>query len=333
MPGAAAILTVLVFILVACGNNGQSVLNPHSQTTQQVSTLWWIMLGISGTILFIIILMVIWGLLRRRNPLEEVGPPREVINGTAVVVFGGIILPIIVLTFVFALSLKTLIDNALPAKAASTVIDVSGRQWWWKISYPQQNFITANEIHVPVGEPVEIDVTSVDVIHTFWVPELQVKIEAIPGLTNKTWLEASSPGTYRGQCAQYCGKQHAHMAFIVVAQPRAAYEQWLATESKPPAPPTTELAKKGASLFPDSPCALCHTVVGTKAHGTFGPDLSHVGSRQYLAAGTLKNTPQNMAQWISFPQKIKPGSTMPSMHQFPTDPFVKAVVAYLQSLK
>lgn len=291
------------------------------------------MLGISGTILFIVILMVFYGLLRRRNPLELTGPPRDVINGTAVVVIGGIIVPIVVLTFVFALSLRTLIGNAAPAAAASNVVEVSGRQWWWQITYPQQKFITANEIHIPVGVPVQIDVTSVDVIHTFWVPELQVKIEAIPGLHNKTWIEAKSAGTYRGQCAQYCGVQHAHMAFIVVAQPRAAYEQWLATESKPPAPPVSELAKKGASLFPDSPCALCHSIQGTKARGTFGPNLSHVGSRQYLAAGTLKNTPENMAQWISFPQKIKPGSTMPSMHQFPTDPFVKAVVAYLQSLK
>src|SRR6185437_6333661 len=174
--------------------------------------------------------------------------------------------------------------------------------------YPGTDAVTANEIHIPLHTRVDVVATTADVIHSFWVPELNKKVDMIPGLRNRVLLEADSPGVYRGQCSEFCGVQHAHMAVLVVAQPRAAFERWLAHEEQP------ATTARGAQLFARNACADCHEIRGTDAHGAVGPDLTHVASRLTLAAGVLENTPQNLSKWLRDPQHVKPGNRMPDLH-------------------
>lgn len=325
----AAIAAVGSLTLASCGSS-QSLLAPHSGAAERINTLSWVLYGVASFAFALVVIILLLGLFRRR---PVAGPRRELISGTKVVVLGGIIFPICALTAVFVLTVTTIDTTINPPSPPKLTVHIIAQQWWWQVEYPNQHITTANEIHIPVGQPVKIVLTSKDVIHSFWVPQLQAKTDVVPGLTNTTWIEANKPGTYDGQCAEYCGTQHANMAFQVVAEPPAQFDQWATVEAGPALKPTAALAQKGAALFPDSPCAGCHTIRGTAAHGTFGPDLTHVGSRRTLAARTIPNTPDEMAKWISNAQKIKPGTTMPNMRQSPQDPFVKAVVAYLQSLR
>jgi cytochrome c oxidase subunit 2 len=187
---------------------------------------------------------------------------------------------------------------------------VVGHQWWWEFQYPELGFVTANELHVPVGRRVELRLTSTDVIHSFWVPELQGKTDLIPGRENVAWIEADRPGVYGGQCAEYCGIQHTHMGLLVVAQPEAEYEQWAAGQRAPAVTPADSTTDRGRETFLRA-CALCHTVRGTPAGGRLGPDLTHLASRRTLAAGLLPNTAGHLGGWISNPQALKPGTRMP----------------------
>jgi cytochrome c oxidase subunit 2 len=215
-------------------------------------------------------------------------------------------------------------------------IEVTGQQWWWKARYlnesdPSAVLTTANEIHIPTGEPVRVKLIGADVIHSFWVPQLTGKTDAIPGQTNEMWLEAEKPGRYRGQCTEYCGWQHAHMAVFVIAEPRADFEKWLTAQLQPaPSPPGGSEAARGEQLFVDH-CGVCHKVLGTEAGGTVGPDLTHVMSRATIAAGTLPNTIGNLSGWIANPQTIKPGALMPNLYL--SGPELQGIRSFLLTLK
>jgi cytochrome c oxidase subunit II len=215
-------------------------------------------------------------------------------------------------------------------------VDVVGHQWWWEIRYPDvgspQNVVeTANEIHVPVGRPVFIKMTSSDVIHSFWAPNLDGKKDLIPGHETRTWFRADTAGVYRGQCAEFCGHEHAKMAFYIVAEPRLQFEQWLTAQKAPAAPPTDSVAQAGQRVFLSGTCAMCHTIVGTGAASNNGPDLTHLASRRTIAAGTLPNNSGNLAGWILDPQTIKPGAKMPPNQLDPSS--LQALLAYLATLK
>jgi cytochrome c oxidase subunit 2 len=211
-------------------------------------------------------------------------------------------------------------------------IEVIGHQWWWEIHYSNQNFDTANEIHIPVGQPVTVHVTSADVVHSFWVPELHGKIDLIPGQTNTISLEADQAGVYRGQCAEFCGAQHAHMAILVIAEPAGQFSAWLDNQSRAGVEPAVgSLEQEGQQAFLGSACVYCHTIKGTNASGKVGPDLTHLGSRLTLGAGTLPNTPGNLAGWTINSQTIKPGNHMPPMDLSAVQ--VQALLAYLETLK
>lgn len=214
-------------------------------------------------------------------------------------------------------------------------IDVTGHQWWWEVLYenpdPSRQLLTANEIHVPVGEPVQFKLRAADVIHSFWAPNLSGKRDLIPGYMSTIWFKADTPGVYRGQCAEFCGLQHAKMAFYVVADPRPKFDAWLAAASQSHQTPTDSTLLSGERVFLSSGCAVCHTISGTQAFATVGPNLSHFGSRSTIAAGTLPNTKENLARWIFNPQMIKPGVIMPQVPLQPAQ--LSAVVAYLESLK
>jgi cytochrome c oxidase subunit 2 len=224
--------------------------------------------------------------------------------------------------------------SRLPA-ADALHIEMTAQQWWWEARYldaqGKPEFAVSSELHVPVGKPVIVTLKSVDVIHTFWVPSLHGKKDMLPGRSTQLLLRADKPGTYRGECAEFCGLQHALMAFSVSADPPEAYAQWRAGQQLPAAEPSGEDAIRGRQLFLSSNCAQCHSVRGTEAMGTLGPDLTHVGSRSLLAAGTVANEPAKLAAWIVDPQSLKAGSTMPSSKLPPDE--VRALVAYLQGLR
>jgi cytochrome c oxidase subunit 2 len=286
------------------------------------------MLIASAVIFGVVLVLICVAVLRRRGPeAPTVGG-----GGLWIPAVGGIAVPIVVLAALFALTLRTL-PKTSPASASDTglTIQVVGRQWFWDVTYPKQGVRTANELHIPVGVPVNVEVSSGDVVHSFWVPELNRKIDMIPGQTNRVTLEADRPGTFRGQCAEFCGLQHAHMAFYVVAQPKDDFDVWLARESRPAAAPATPELERGQQVLLGSACVYCHTIDGTNASGKIGPDLTHLASRRSIAAGLLPNSRGYLAGWILDPQHLKPGNKMPGTDLSGAE--LQALLAYLESLK
>jgi cytochrome c oxidase subunit 2 len=214
-------------------------------------------------------------------------------------------------------------------------IEVTGTQWWWKVRYidsvASRILTTANEIHIPVGTPVKLELLSNDVIHSFWVPRLGGKKDLIPGRRSVMWLRADSIGVYRGQCAEFCGHQHALMGLTVIAESRGDFDAWLAHQLEPAPEPSTPDQRRGLEVFTSSTCAMCHTIRGTNAAASTGPDLTHLASRGTIAAATLPNTRGHLGGWISDPQSIKPGAKMPANSLQPAD--LQALLAYLESLR
>ena len=214
-------------------------------------------------------------------------------------------------------------------------IDVTGHQWWWEIRYGDIDasniFTTANEIHIPVGVPVTFTLHGGDVIHSFWVPNLAGKKDLIPGKVNTLWLQADKPGVYRGQCAEYCGLQHAQMALWVVAEPQEQFNAWRQSQTQTSVPPASDSQKRGQQVFLSSTCVMCHAINGTPAGSNIGPNLTHVGSRNTIAAATMSNTREHLAQWFKDSQQVKPGNKMPQQNLSDAD--LQSVIDYLQSLK
>jgi cytochrome c oxidase subunit 2 len=319
--------------LLLAGCSPLPVLSGASEAARRTAQLGWLMLILAG-IVFLIVLVVL-ALALRRNRRRDPAAVDLSEPGSRFVVTGGIVFPGLVLTGLFVYGTATLGFFPEREKPAYTV-EVVGRQWWWEIRYldPElpNRFVTANELHVPVGRPVRVLLTSADVIHSFWVPELQGKLDLIPGDTNVLSLKAERAGVYQGRCAEYCGLQHAHMGLQIVADEPAAFGRWLAAQREPAPAPTDSLAALGQQLFVSGPCALCHTVRGTPAHGSVAPDLTHFGSRRTIAAGALPNSLGPLEGWIANAQAIKPGALMPPITQF-TGRELRAVAAYVAGLK
>jgi cytochrome c oxidase subunit 2 len=310
------------------GGNDQSTLSPKSHAAREIADLWWVMLIVSTAIFGVVLVLIAVALLRRRGPES---PPRRAGGGVWIPAVGGVAAPIVILVALFGLTLHTLPATSPSAGTTGLTIDVTGRQWFWDVEYPASGVRTANELHVPVGRTVNVKVTSADVIHSFWVPELNRKIDVIPGQTNSLRLRADRAGVYRGQCAEFCGLQHAHMAFLVVAEPEDRFERWLAAESKPAPPPATPELQRGQQVLLGSACVYCHTIAGTNASGRIGPDLTHVAGRHTLAAGTIPNTRGYLAGWILDPQHVKPGNKMPATDLAGDE--LQALLDYLESLR
>jgi cytochrome c oxidase subunit 2 len=239
------------------------------------------------------------------------------------------------LLIILACTLVTLRAVAHSPVKPTLTITVTAYDWWWKVDYagdaePARRFVTANEIHIPVGVPVKIELKSADVIHSFWAPFLAGKTQAIPGQVNTQWIQATKPGVYRGQCSAFCGAQHAHMGFEVVAQTEAEFNAWREAQARPAAAAGTISTRAGQDIFMKR-CAGCHAVRGSDAAGVFAPDLTHLGSRREIAAATLTNTPQHLLDWIQHAQQIKPDSLMPSFALNQQD--AAALAAYLATLQ
>src|SRR5579884_562292 len=316
----------------------QSTLWPSGAGADKIATLSWFLIITAGILYVIVLAVTFAAMLRNRRARDGERDTIDMTPGdTKFVAIGGAILPGLVLALVFVVGMS--ITGAFPAARpprAQLTIHVTAHQWWWQADYDypalQQRFSTANEIHIPVGVPVQLILTSSDVIHSFWVPRLQGKLDVIPGDTNDIRLLAKSPGLYRGQCAEFCGLQHAHMGLIVVADPAADFKTWATQQLAPSRPPRDSLALLGQRMFVGGPCALCHTVRGTPALGTVGPDLTHVGSRHTIAAGVMPNTLGSLEGWIANAQAIKPGALMPPNTQF-TGLELRALATYVSNLK
>jgi cytochrome c oxidase subunit 2 len=216
------------------------------------------------------------------------------------------------------------------------VVGITAKMWWWEVRYRDpasgQEVVLANELHVPVGQPVWLGLSSPDVIHSFWVPALGGKVDMVPGRMDHLMVRADQAGTWRGQCAEYCGEQHARMALHVIAYPPQEFAAWLAAQTQPAAPPSSAVLERGRDAFLAQRCNACHTVRGVAEGGALGPDLTHVGSRLFLGAGTLPNQPDNMARWIAHTQDVKPGARMPSSPDIDAATLA-ALAAYLEHLK
>jgi cytochrome c oxidase subunit 2 len=253
--------------------------------------------------------------------------------GWYVVVGAGIVLPVVVVATLFVISDLFLIRTTqAPASTATRLtIRVIGHEWWWEVRYPGTRAVTANEIHIPVRTPVRVEVQTADVIHSFWVPELNRKVDAIPEQTNVVELYADAVGRYRGQCAEFCGLQHTHMGMYVFAEAPADFRRWLAVEGSPAAPPASAAARRGRQVFLGGPCSSCHTIRGTDAQGFVGPDLTHLATRTTLGALTVANRRDDLSEWITSSQHLKPGNQMPDVN--PSAPDLQSLVVYLQGLR
>ncbi|MFN2525499.1 MAG: cytochrome c oxidase subunit II [Actinomycetota bacterium] len=304
------------------------MLEPAGPGAEHAARLWWPMLWISAVVFVIVAGLLIASILRGRREHEAGIDRSEPRWGEPFIAIAGVGVPALILIGVYLFSLAEM--HALQASGSDPVmtIEVSARDWWWEARYPN-GAITANEIHIPTGVPVRLDLTTRDVIHSFWVPRLQVKTDNIPGRHNFMWIQADRPGRYRGFCAEFCGLQHANMNFWVVAESGQDFDTWVESQAAPVAEPTAPDALEGASIFLTSSCSGCHAIRGTTAQGVAGPDLTHLASRETLA-GVLPNTAAGLARFISDPQGVKPGVAMPPSEL--TDSELQAVLAFLEQL-
>jgi cytochrome c oxidase subunit 2 len=312
----------------------QSSQNPAGPQAERIYSLWLFLLIVSVLVFVAVVATALYATWRAKRNSET--SLRESSHGSlsrAVAAATGVTVVILLGFFVYSLTTGRALAS-LPAKSALT-IQVTGHQWWWEVEYvdtvPSRRVVTANEIHIPVGVPVQIFGKSADVIHSLWVPNLHGKKDLIPGHTTATWFQADTAGLYRAQCAEFCGHQHAKMALWVIAEPREVYEKWYAGQLKTPPPPVDSTEREGEKVFLSKSCAMCHAIGGTLAGSRIGPDLTHLASRHSIAAGTLANTRGNLASWILDPQGIKPGSRMPPNNLSPSD--LNALLTYLHSLK
>jgi cytochrome c oxidase subunit 2 len=310
-----------------------STLNPQGPDAERTANLWWLMFAIAVVVMVVVTALLLIAILRRQHNAPERSLETQPTDRGAIVLIliGGAFVPAVVLLILMGLAVVAEQASASPQHGSGTV-EVIGHQWWWEVRYPDQDIVTANEIHIPVGQSFLFKLTTADVIHSFWVPQLHGKIDMIPGQTNSIWIQADKAGTYRGECAEYCGVEHAKMDLIVVADTQSDFNTWLVNQQKPaPAPSNSTILEEGQQDFLGSSCVYCHTIKGTNASGTIGPDLTHLASRSTIGAGLLPNNPGNLAGWIVNSQALKPGNKMPPMDL--NSDQVQSILAYLESLK
>jgi cytochrome c oxidase subunit II len=319
-----------LFVCVLPAFAQQSALKPASEQAQDIALLWWTMLY-GGIFIFVavmaLLMLGLWQGRRENTAGLSANASRNL------VLTAGVAIPALILVVLVGGSLLLGRSIASTPPQSALHIRVTGWMWWWEFQYfdDQGGLIatTANEMHVPVGRPVAVELVSGDVIHSFWVPELHGKTDLVPGKVNSSWFVANKAGVFRGQCAEFCGLQHALMAFVVVAQAPPDFNRWLQRQAADARPPTTPASERGLEVFIDN-CGECHRVGGTSAAGDIGPDLTHIASRRTLAAASVANTRGHLAGWISDPQALKPKNFMPRTRLSSED--LNDLIAYLESL-
>ncbi|MBI4790850.1 MAG: cytochrome c oxidase subunit II [Chloroflexi bacterium] len=338
------ILCTTVFLAGCAGS--PSPMAPASPNATTIYNLTVIVFVIAAAVFIVVEGMLFFSVIRFSRK-QSPGEPEQ-IEGNTKFEIAWTAAPAIVLLIVFFVSLQALFplastpitrtgkttgSGALGVNVGQTEtlqVRIIAHQWWWEFVYPDLKITTANEMHVPVGAIVTADLEAIDVIHSFWVPQLAGKTDVIPGRVNQTWFQVAQPGTFRGQCAEFCGIQHANMRFEVVAESQEQFQAWVRQQQSAPTP-KTGVAAKGEQIFMSSACIGCHTVDGTKAQGKTGPNLTRFGGRRYLAGAIMENTSENLARWLANPQGVKPGALMPNLNL--SQDQINALVAYLESLK
>ena len=344
MPRAQRVVLVAAAMLATGCTTDSSAFNPAGPQAGRITSLWWLFCWTCVAVYVLTMATIVIGVIRKRRradepdapapPTTKPDPARE--HRATIIVAAALALTIVILfVFMFGDFFTGRALASLSGDKSAMTIRLTGHQWWWEARYEDavtsNTFTTANEIHIPVGRTIQFQLESADVIHSFWVPRLHGKKDMIPGHSTKLYLKADKPGVYYGQCAEFCGHQHANMRIVVVAQPHEEFEAWRTAQIRPAGEPPYPNLKHGRDVFMQNSCAMCHTIRGTTAGGRVGPDLTHVGSRQLLASNTIPNKPGHLAGWILDPQKIKPGVRMPQNAVDPHD--LRALLEFLESLK
>lgn len=315
--------------MVGPGGDVPSVWSPGSPEALAIADLFRETLVVCAVIFALVAGLVGYCVQRFRHREGDADPAQ--VHGNTRLEIAWTAVPVAIVVAILALTTRTMSAVDPPADRAPDLV-VVGHQWWWEVKYPGPGgeTVTANEIHVPVGRKLLVQVEATDVIHDFWVPALARKVDAVPGHPNHVWMTVTAPGVYLGACAEYCGAQHAWMRIRVVAQPAAEFDAWLANESRPGVVSADEAAVRGAHIFQERTCARFHAVGGV-TDARVAPDLTHLASRATLAAGAAENTPAELARWLEDPDTIKPSSHMPNLHL--TDAQVNDLVAYFETLR
>jgi cytochrome c oxidase subunit II len=303
-----------------------SVLDPRGPGAEQIAGLTWLIFALGAAVFALVMAILLLSIVRRRRHR-----PVAARSQTIFILVSGALVPAAILALLMVLMVRTGDVVTLPDDDDNIRLQVVGHKWWWEVQYPDYGVTTANEIHIPAGRRVQLEMTSMDVIHSFWVPQLQGKIDLTPGHITTLSIQADEPGTYRGTCAEYCGVQHARHSLIVVAQEPRAFDDWIEQQSRPGAEPQTDSEVRGQQVFMETTCVACHTIAGTPASADAGPDLTHLATRQMLFAAQYPNTRENLSDVILDPQRLKPGNHMPPTSLGPED--LEALLDYLMSLR
>jgi cytochrome c oxidase subunit 2 len=319
------VLALVLLVGAGCGGHSPSMLDPHGSEARSIAGVWWLMFAIAAAVYVIVAGLIVFALVRGRRRAHDLR-----VSDDGLIWVGGVIAPVVILAVLAVVTVTTTMDLR-PASAEAVRVEVVGKRWWWDVSYPGTGIRTADEIRLPVGRPVDLILRSDNVVHSFWVPQLAGKVDMIPGQTNHLRFTPEKVGVYRGACAEFCGIDHGRMSFTITVDRASDYERWIVRRQAATADPTSERTAQGQRIFMRESCAGCHSIRGTQATGTIGPDLTDFGSRRWIGAITVRNTPSNLAAWITDPQDAKPGNLMPptSLSRAELD----AVVAYLESLR
>jgi cytochrome c oxidase subunit 2 len=309
-----------------------NALDPAGPNSAAIASLFNIVLIIATVVFVVVEGLILISALRFRRRAKDATEPTQIHGNTRAEIAWTILPALIVVTlFVMALQTQQTLDTKPAVAAEQMTVKVIGHQFWWEYQYPDLGITTATDLVIPTGKVVNLELSSVDVIHSFWVPQLNGKTDAFPNHVNYTWIQANTAGIFYGQCAELCGASHANMRVVVVAKTPEEFDQWVKQQQAPPAEPTDPLAQQGQLIFSAGACIGCHTINGTAANGKTGPNLTHVGSRSSIAGGMLTNSEGNMRRWLTNPPAVKPGSIMPNLNLTKTE--IDALTAYLQSLK
>ncbi|MBI3979959.1 MAG: cytochrome c oxidase subunit II [Chloroflexi bacterium] len=329
-----SLLVLLAAILGACGPTHaeqypQTIFTPRGDFAWMIQDLFSLILIMAAVVFVAVEGILLYAMLRFRRRAGQGVPPQ--IHGNSRLEIAWTIAPAVVLAVIAVPTVQTIFAGAAIPTEDVLQVRVVGHQWWWEFQLPDQKIVTANELHIPVGQKVVYTLESADVIHSFWIPALGGKRDVVTGHVNQIWYVAGEAGDFPGQCAEFCGLSHANMRLRVIAEPREQWEAWVRQMQAPGIAPGTGTPEAlGQQVFLRSACVGCHTVAGTTAQGKVGPDLTHFGNRRILGA-MVDNTPENLARWLKDPPGVKPGNKMPNLNLSDAD--VKALVAYLLSLK
>jgi cytochrome c oxidase subunit 2 len=333
-----ALAGVMAVALSACatGDLRQNSLDPEGPISRQLDRLWDPVFGIAAVIFFLVEFACVFVLIRYRRRGDDDAPKQ--VHGNAKLEIAWTILPALILAFVGVFTVATIFDINRRAEGSDVVeVQVIGHQWWWEYEYPDLEIVTANELHIPTGRRVQLEMTAADVIHSFWPPKLAGKVDTIPGRTNTMQVEAEEPGVYWGQCAEYCGLSHGYMRLKVVAHDEAEWNEWVATNQQPAPTANHQVAAAGEALFAQKGCGGCHTVDGLEgAAGKVGPNLTHLYSREWFAGASFELNERNLRRWLRDPPAMKPmvpenNQGMPDLGL--TEDEITQLIAYLETLK